>query len=206
MPKRKLIWMCGTAFVLLAGALSALGAVVKHEPNFYRLSQVQPSPARKKLADDFRNKFIQMIANIHGREDLWNCDTSEVQVNCFFEELFPETGEATALRSIGISSPSVVFEPDRMRLAFRYGTGWFSTIISYDMKIWLVPKEANVIAVEIQSARAGGLPISNQSVLTSKISRSRCIAMRPTPWRSSICRGTSIPRPSSRRSSSIRTS
>jgi hypothetical protein len=38
-------------------------------------------------------------------------------------------------------------------------------VISYDLKVWLVPKEPNVIAVEVLSARAGGLPISSRAIL-----------------------------------------
>jgi hypothetical protein len=33
------------------------------------------------------------------------------------------------------------------------------------LKIWLVPREPNVIAVEIERARAGALPISKQTIL-----------------------------------------
>jgi hypothetical protein len=165
MPKRKLTWLCGLTLALLAGAVSALGAVVKHEPNFYRQSQVPPSETRKALASEFLCKFVQMMADIKGGKEAWGCDTSEAQVNCFFDEIWGQKGEAESLRDLGMSSPNVVFEKDHVRLAFRYGSGWFSTVISYDLKIWLVPKEANVIAVEIQSARAGALPISNRSIL-----------------------------------------
>src|SRR5262249_4679733 len=52
-----------------------------------------------------------------------------------------------------------------LRLAFRYGSGLWSTIISYDLKLWLAPKEMNVVMVEIQGHRAGGLSISSQSLL-----------------------------------------
>ena len=38
-------------------------------------------------------------------------------------------------------------------------------MISYDLKLWLVRKEPNVIAVQILTARAGALPISCQSIL-----------------------------------------
>ena len=74
-------------------------------------------------------------------------------------------GEAESLRKLGISDPVVSLEGDSMRLGFRYGSGWFSTVVSYELKVWLVPKEANTIAVEIVSARAGAWPISSQSIL-----------------------------------------
>jgi hypothetical protein len=177
MRKRKMIVLVGGSFLLIAIGLSALGAVVKHEPNFYRQNETPPGEARKELGYAFLTQFAQMLADRTAGRETWSCDVTEAQVNCFFEEIFVQQGEAEGLRSLGISSPRVTFEdppldadgnPERggfARLAFRYGSGWFSTVISYQLKIWLVPREANTIAVEIQSARAGALPISKQSIL-----------------------------------------
>jgi hypothetical protein len=162
MPKRRLYWLCAITLLFLAGGVSVLGAVVKHEPNFYRQCQVPPSQARKDLALEFVSRFGNMMALKKDNQPTWNCDASEAQLNCFFEEIWEQMGEAEGLHKLGISSPHVVLEKDYVRLAFRYGSGWFSTIISYDLKIWLVPKEDNV---KIKSARAGGLPISNHSML-----------------------------------------
>jgi hypothetical protein len=165
MPKRRLYWLCGITLVFLAGGVSVLGAVVKHEPNFYSQCRISPGKARKDLALDCFSRFANMKAAKENLEEVWGCDASEAHLNSFFEEIWQDRSEAEGLRNLGISSPRVVLEKDHVRLAFRYGSGWFSTVISYDLKIWLVPKEANVIAVEIQSARAGGLPISNHSIL-----------------------------------------
>jgi hypothetical protein len=176
MRKRKLFGMCGITFLVLAGGLAGLGAVAKHEPSFYRQSQVPPCKARKELADTFVSNFTQMLL-YRGRKETWGFDATEAQINSFFAEILMQHGEAEGLHSLGISSPGVILEEapkdgagnpipgGHLRLAFRYGSGWFSTIISYEMRIWLVPKEANVIAVEVQRARAGGLPISNQTIL-----------------------------------------
>jgi hypothetical protein len=165
MRKHKFGWLCGITVLLVAAGLAALGAAIKHEPNFYRLNQVPPSEGRKQLAYAFATSFGQMFANKDAKIEKWGCDATEAQINCFFDEIFVQRGEAEELRNLGISAPSVCFDDDHIRLAFRYGTGWFSTILSYDVRIWLVPKEPNVIAVEIQSARAGAVPISKQSIL-----------------------------------------
>jgi hypothetical protein len=164
MRRLKLGWLCGITVLVLAGGLTALGAALKHEPNFYCQNQVPPSSARTELAFTFARNFGQMMAN-RTTEETWGCDATEAQLNCFFDEIFVQRGEAEELSKLGISSPTVTLEDDHLRLAFRYGSDWLSTVISYDLRIWLVPKEANVIAVEIQSARAGALPISKQSIL-----------------------------------------
>src|SRR6516162_3639146 len=165
MRRRKLGWMCGITTLALAGGLTALAAALKHEPNFYCQGQVPPSEARKELAYTFCRNFGQMLADRDAKKETWRCDASEAQLNCFFDEIFVQRGEAEDLSKLGISSPSVTLEDDHIRLAFRYGSGWFSTVVSYDLKIWLVPKEASVIAVEIGRARAGALPISKLSIL-----------------------------------------
>ena len=163
MPKRKLCWLCGITIGAIAVGVLALGVIVKHEPNFYRQSQIPEGEARKDLANTFMRNFGQMMLNM--KQASWSCDLTEAQINSFFEEIFVRKGEAEGLRKLGISSPTVYLEGDQVRLAFRYGKGWFSSVVSYELKIWLVPKEHNVIGVQILSARAGALPISSQSIL-----------------------------------------
>lgn len=165
MRKRKWVGVCGVAAVVIGAGLGLLAVVLRHEPNFYQQAQLEPGQGRRILANEFLGSFGQMIlSRDHGAED-WGCTTSEAQWNSFLEEHFPGFGEGESLRRLGISDLVVTFEEDRARLAFRYGTGWFSTIVSYEIKFWLVPKEANTIAVEILSARAGAMPISSQSIL-----------------------------------------
>ena len=165
MPRRKSIILCGVAGLLLAGGIAALGAVVKHEPHFYRQSQLPEGDGRRQRAISAFSDFSQMIKDKDAPTPTWGCDISEIQMNSFFAEIFTERGELEGLRKIGISSPSVVLEKDHLRIAFRYDAGFISTVISYDLKVWLVPKEPNMIAVEFLSARAGALPISSQSIL-----------------------------------------
>jgi hypothetical protein len=165
MRKRKWFSLCCVAALLVGAGLMALAIALKHQPNFYLQSQVEPGEARKFLANELLGKYTQMIANKNARQDAWSCTASEAQLNSFFAEHFPKLGDGESLRKLGISAPVVTMENDSMRLGFYYGSGWFSTIVSYEIKVWLVPKEANTIAVEIISARAGALPISSQSIL-----------------------------------------
>jgi hypothetical protein len=158
-----LSWLCGVTIIFVGGGLTALGVVVKHEPNFYLQKELPPSEERKAASSAFLSNFTQMILSM--KQESWHCDITEAQLNSFFEEKFMEWGEGESLRRMGITSPRVCLEPESMRFAFRYGRGWFSTVISYDLKVWLVPKEPNVIAVEVLSARAGGLPISSRAIL-----------------------------------------
>jgi hypothetical protein len=163
MKMRKIWWLWGAPLLLATGITSALAITVKHEPNFHRQSQVPPGNGRKEKSDEFVRSFGQMIASI--RQPDWRCLATEDQINSFFAEGLVRLGEADNLSRLGISSPSVTLEDDQVRLAFRYGRGWFSTILSYDLRIWLIPKESNLIAVQILRARAGALPVPAQTIL-----------------------------------------
>jgi hypothetical protein len=165
MRKRKWFSLCCIAAILLGAGLTALAVTLKHVPNFYSQNQVEPGEVRRFLANEFLGKYAQMQADKEARQDTWYCTASEAQLNSFFKEHFPIMSEGESLRKLGISDPVVTLDGDHMRLAFRYGPGWFSTVVSYELKTWLVPKEANTIAVEIISARAGAMPISSQSIL-----------------------------------------
>jgi hypothetical protein len=166
MPGRKLFLVTTFGAIALATGLTALGSIVKHEPNFYHQTQLAAGEGRKRLALEGLSSFTQMVGDKNAKKADWGSVVSEAQLNSFFAEIFTEKGESEGLRKLGISSPSVVLEQENhLRIAFRYDTGWFSTIISYDLKVWLVQKDPNVIAVEFQSARAGALPISSQAIL-----------------------------------------
>lgn len=183
MPKQRWCWLCGSAIFLAAGAVLALTLVVKHEPTFYRNNRIPEGTERTTQANDFLRKFGQMMINVKTRQETWACDATEVEINSFFEEAFVRLGQAESLRKLGISAPTVSIDGDHLRLAFRYGEGWFSSVISYDLKVWLVPKEPNVIAVQILSARAGALPISSQSILAPLVEFAAKQDFEVTPFR-----------------------
>ena len=166
MQKSKLWWLSGLLFFVIASGLTALGAVLKHQPSFYRVGAVADEGTRRELATICLSRFSQMMIDLKHRQENWGSEVTESQLNCFFEESFAQLGEAESISKLGISGINVTLDEEQhCRLAFRYGAGWFSTVVSFDLKVWLVPKEPNVIAVQVLRARAGGLPISSQSVL-----------------------------------------
>jgi hypothetical protein len=52
-----------------------------------------------------------------------------------------------------------------MRLGVRYGTGLFSTVMTLELKLRVVPGQMNVLAMEIVSLQAGALPLSTGTLL-----------------------------------------
>ena len=152
----------GLLIVLLIGGLLVL---VKHEPTFYRNAHVAAGPDRKHLSGQFVSHFTQLLIDVGVDKGNWHYAFTEDQVNSFFQEDFVHYGEAENLRRLRISDPRIVLEDGKVRLAFRYGAGVWSTVLSYDLKVWIVPREPNMLAVEILGRRAGGLPISPQAMI-----------------------------------------
>ncbi len=158
---------CGYTALLLAAVLAIGGLLVRHEPHFYRTRQVEPGPQRKQLSTKFANDFAQMLLNVkNGGAGGWHFAFSEQEINSFLQEDFVTTGEVDNLHKLGITEPRVAFEDDCIRVAFRWGSGFWSTVLSYDLRVWTVAKEPNVLAVEIRGRRIGGLPVSSQALLT----------------------------------------
>jgi hypothetical protein len=171
MRKRTIFLLTGAIILLLGGLGTGLAFLVFHEPAFYRRCSIEPGSARKTLSKACFTRFCYLIScireGIGDGKDEWAVEFTQEQLNAFFEEDFLNLPEAEELKRKGMSSPRIILEPDRIRLAFRYGNDRWNSIISFDVRVWLAPKEQNVIAIEILGRHAGALPISAQWLLDS---------------------------------------
>jgi hypothetical protein len=150
--------------LFLAGIGTGIGLLVQHEPEFYVRTAVPPGQERKQRSGQFIQEFFQFCQDVHHYQE-WNARFEESYINSYFEEQFVSSGLAEKVLPEGISAPRVAIEPEKIRLAFRYGVGPLSTVISIDLRLWLAPKEPNVVALELQGLHAGSLPVSAQSLL-----------------------------------------
>ena len=62
---------------------------------------------------------------------------TEQQINGYLNEGFVQSGLSDRILPEGISEPRVLLEPDKVRLAFRYGSGPWSTVVTLDFHVWL---------------------------------------------------------------------
>jgi hypothetical protein len=164
MRKRPVLMLAFTVLLLLAAAV-AIGAALKHVPSFYRNCAVEPGDARKKQSEECFAQFVQLLTRMADGRDKWSFTFTQDQINSYFEEDFVRLHDAEALARLGVHAPRAHFDRDSMRLAFRYGSGIWSTVLTYEVKVWLAPKEANTLAVEILHRKAGGVPIAAQALL-----------------------------------------
>ncbi len=155
------------------GLAAALVLVLRHEPHFYRGCAVPAGPSRKDLSTHFVKNAAQLFNDAKSRDGKWRHSFTEAQINSFFEEDFVRLGEADNLQKYGVESPRILFEENKVRLAFRYNFGLLSTVVSYDLRLWLVPREPNTIAVQILNRRLGALPLSSQALLSELVEVAR---------------------------------
>jgi hypothetical protein len=158
------LWLATGLVATIIGVIALF--VLRHEPHFYRIREIEPGAERHERSSKLFNDFTQFVLNFAFDPDGWHGEFSEVEVNSFLQEDFINWGEAANLCRLGVSDPRVAFDGERIRMAFRVGSGFWSTIVSYDLRVWAVPREPNVLAVQVLGRRIGALPISTQSVVT----------------------------------------
>jgi hypothetical protein len=171
MPKKRMLVLAGASLLLIFGIVIGLILMVRHEPSFYHRVEIPPGKARQEMSDACSGQFFELKNNWQeGRSKQgareWDVIIHEAQLNSYFEEDYVTHHNLDQVfRKQGITDPRIALENDKLRLAFRYGEPPWSTIISYDLKLWLAKDEANVICVEFLGRHAGALPMATQSLL-----------------------------------------
>jgi hypothetical protein len=169
MSRRSFYLAIGIFLALTCGGGAVVLVLLRLEPQQYRLAAVPAGAARAEHSREFLNEFCQLISALDDQDartpPVWYARFTDEQINSYFDEQFVQSGMSEKLLPEGISQPRLVFETDRARLAFRYGSGFWSTVISIDLKVWLAKGEANAVALELEGFHAGALPIAAQSLL-----------------------------------------
>jgi hypothetical protein len=168
--------------LLTGGAGSALAVLLRHVPAFYLRALLPPGPHRSKCSGEFVGEVARLFAGINDKRR-WDGRFTDEQINGYCQEdLLKEHAGEQPLPE-GISEPRVAIQPGRLRLAFRYGAGFCSTVVSIDLRVWLVAKEPNVVALEFHGMYAGAVPISSQSLLERVSETARRYDIDPTWYR-----------------------
>ncbi len=163
--RRKSVIFGLSIMLLLSSIAGVLIVLVLHVPEVYRKTAVPAGPHRKQASKDFQTEFCHFIDYCINNEREWSAEFTEEQINSYFEEDFICSGSAQKILPEGISAPRIAIEPDKMRLAFRYGCEPWCTVITVDLHLWVTKQEPNVVALKIQGLHAGALPIAAQSLL-----------------------------------------
>ncbi len=164
MSRKSILMTLGVVLLLLGGVALVLVLLVRHELEWYTRAAIAPGAHRAKCSDDFILEFKELI-DPSPTDPKWYAQFTDEQINSFFEEGLVQTGLDTRLLPEGVKQPRVAIEPGRLRLAFRYGRGAWSSVISIELGIWMAAREQNAIVIEVENFRAGALPVVAQSIL-----------------------------------------
>ncbi len=163
--RRKTIMIAGVVLLVFIGIATTLYLLVRYEPGFYRAKAVEEGPIRTKHSKLFVQKFFNLWGDIYNEQKTWHANFSEAQINSYFDEDFIQQGMAEKILPKGIRKPRISIEKDVVHLGFQYGNSPWSTIVSIDFRVWMVPKDTNVVALELLSLQAGALPISSKLLM-----------------------------------------
>lgn len=161
--RRQLFTLLAASALLLVVTSVGLAIAYKYEPAFYRRAAISSGTGRQEQAQAFLGRCSEFINDVNNGQ-LWSLVVTQEQLNAYLQD---EPSNSAGLFTFpeGVSEPRVDFEADRLRVGFRYGSDWSSTVVSIDLKVWLVAKEPNVIALELCGLSVGGIPLGSHALM-----------------------------------------
>ena len=178
---RKRAAIAAASVSLLAILAGALVWSVKYEPTFYEtaLADTVPAEIRRENADTFVRTTVRLIDEIRN-EDTWSHEFSEEAVNGWLAEELPvKYGEWLPPE---IAAPRVKFENGKLLLAFQVRHGMWKGVVSGTVRPWVAGP--NQLAIEIQSARIGLLPVPVDELLGDFVKHMNTAGLR-MQWKNS---------------------
>ena len=142
--------------MLFIVSLGIVGFLLKQEPEFYvrenaNIVRADDSAQAGKVLTRLNELMEDMRTTQKGD---WEASFPADELNAFFRER-----ENNPLADLGdIPDQRIAIEDDRLRIAIRKGSGFFSTVIEVEVRLWLVKDQSNLMALEIVGFRAGALP------------------------------------------------
>ena len=164
MRRRTVLFAVGLVVVVLLVSGSTLLALLKHVPNYYEQLHLPESPERRELSGRCVSLMSDLLNDLENGEAKWGAEFSADELNSFFQQDFL-TSLGEGYLPPGMSEPRVTIEGDRLKIGVRYGSGFWSAVVTLEVRAWLVAGETNMIAVEIESLSAGGVPLSPNVLL-----------------------------------------
>lgn len=149
----------------LAAVLVVLGFLLKQVPDFYR-AQTKGELSDALIGPELLTRFGDLKNDIRSQPE-WGATFSSEELNAFFRDALGPEGSLAGILPDGLSEPRVQIAGDKLRIAGRLGDGFWSTVISLEIRAWLVEADVNTIAIELCGMWAGRFPMGTQSVLES---------------------------------------
>jgi hypothetical protein len=154
----------GLLLLLLTTPGGVLGYMLKREPAFYTAAAVPADYDTRERASRVLTRIQELKNDIRTHGEWGETFTAE-DLNCFFAEMMTGGGSFAGVLPKNFHDPRIAIEGDRLKLGLRYGKGLWSTVVSVELRVWLVADEVNLMGMEVCGLHAGRLGISAQSIL-----------------------------------------
>jgi hypothetical protein len=148
-----------TFIVVGVGTLLALG---RSFPTYYSQLAVPEGGERKLRSGECISLITNLRNEIMNRDPSWGQSVSDEQINSYLQEDFISSAGGDSNLPDGFHDPRVQFDGDLIRIGVRYGTGFWSTILTIECRVWLVANEVNRFALEIVGLYVGSIPYPSQ--------------------------------------------
>lgn len=175
--KRRLIATAAVLSILSVVIPIAAWRSLTYQPPFYRKLSGMDREIRRVEADRFVNQTFQLRNDI-ANEHRWEASFTDEEVNAWlaedlvthFADFLPE----------GVHDPLVVFDLDRVTLAFKLERGPFTSLV------WAVARvqvsDDNTVALTLEKIRAGAVPVSPEEVVAPIIRQAKAYGL-DVDWR-----------------------
>ncbi len=160
MRRRSVLFALLLVVAVGAAVAGVLGFLAKQEPAFYtadpgdELTDVQ-------TASQVLTRFSDLMQDVRLKSD-WKGSFTAPELNAFLRENLRESGWLAGVLPPELHAPRVAIDGDRVKVAGRVGDGLWSTVVSAELRVWLVKDEINTVAVELVGMHAGALPVELQ--------------------------------------------
>ena len=179
MSRRRLTLLLSLAAVggVTVVGLASLYFASQHVPKFYKEEIARRPEVQKKASDEMLKQATALASDVQQR-NRWQALFTAEQINGWlavdcrehFADLMPPE----------VHDPRIAIDERQATLGFRYTKAGVSTIFSFSFDVYLA--SPNVIAVHIQKARAGRVPVPLAEVI-STIERAAEALDVPLQWR-----------------------
>jgi hypothetical protein len=165
--------LLGTLLVALGASAYLAWAGLRHEPEFYRKLVAQPPQA------DQADAFVSHTARLRNdvvNEPRWEVVFSEAEVNAWLATDLEQ--EFADRLPPGVSEPRVLFEPDRITLAFQLDDAAGRSVVWAVLRVGLVGE--NELSLALDRVQRGAFPIPAGVVLDRLAAQATNLGMRVT--------------------------
>ncbi|MBW3540807.1 MAG: hypothetical protein KY476_11090 [Planctomycetes bacterium] len=156
---------------LLAAAGGGAYWAASQVPEFYveAMAELADPVQRREAAKELVQKTTELVEEIE-RSPRWSQTFTQTHINAWLAEELPRHFAERLPK--GVSEPRIDLEQDAIRIGARVEHGAYNGVVSLKLRAW-VPED-NQLAVEIETVRAGLLPVPLDEVfdeLTRRIQR-----------------------------------